>query len=193
MRYWAFISYAHVDEKVATALHRALETYTGHRRLPPSATPTGEMIPPRIAPVFRDRDELGASGNLPGRLQEALEASRFLIVICSPAAARSQWVNAEIQRFKALGRSDRILAYIVDGEPWASRAGAIDNESFPHALRHVVSSDGTITDRLCHAPPTRSAEANSTARSCWPSPPLAPATLRNFAASCRCCSSPSRA
>jgi TIR domain len=148
MRYWAFISYANADERAATALHRALETYSGHRRLPPTPTPTGEMIPPRIAPVFRDRDELGASGNLPGRLQEALEASRFLIVVCSRAAAQSRWVNAEIQRFKALGRSDRILAYIVDGEPWASRTGATENESFPHALRHVVSSDGTITDVL---------------------------------------------
>jgi TIR domain-containing protein len=148
MRYWAFISYAHADEKAATALHRALETYKGHRRLPPTSTPTGEPIPPRIAPVFRDRDELGASGNLPERLQEALKASRFLIVVCSPAAARSPWVNAEIQRFKALGRSDRILAYIVDGEPWASRTGTMDNESFPEALRYLVSSDGTITDVL---------------------------------------------
>src|SRR5262245_59699775 len=148
MQYWAFISYAHANEKAAKALHRALETYTGHRRLPARVTSTGEPIPPRLEPVFRDRDELGASGDLPLRLLEALEGSRFLIVICSRAAARSPWVNAEIQRFKALGRSDRILAYIVDGEPWASRAGAIDNESFPHALRHVVSSDGTITDVL---------------------------------------------
>src|SRR5262245_29433959 len=148
MRYWAFISYAHADEKAASALHRALETYTGHRRLPPAPTPTGEPIPPRIAPVFRDRDELGASGKLPGPLQEALEESRFLIVVCSRAAARSPWVNTEIQHFKALGRSDRILAYIVDGEPWASRTGAADDESFPQALRHVVSSDGAITDVL---------------------------------------------
>ena len=130
-RYWAFISYAHADEKVARALHRNLETYTGHRRLPPGPTPTGEPIPRRLAPVFRDRDELGASSDLPARLHEALEASRFLIVICSPAAGRSQWVNAEIQRFKSIGRSERIFAYIVDGEPWASRSGTASDECFP--------------------------------------------------------------
>jgi len=145
LRYWAFISYAHSDDKAARGLHRNLETYTGHRHLPPGPTPTGESIPRRLAPVFRDRDELGASGDLPARLHEALEASRFLIVVCSPAASRSQWVNAEIQRFKALGRSDRVLAYIVGGEPWASRTGA-GEECFPSALRHIVAPDGTIGD-----------------------------------------------
>lgn len=103
-------------------------------------------MPPRLSPIFRDRDELSASGDLPARLHEALEASRFLIVVCSPAAARSQWVDAEIRRFKALGRSDRVLAYIVDGEPWASRSGGENAECFPGALRHVVLPDGTLAD-----------------------------------------------
>src|SRR5262245_29693817 len=147
-RYWAFISYAHADERAARRLHRNLESYTGHRHLPPGSTPTGEPIPPRLAPVFRDRDELGASGDLPTRLHEALETSRFVIAICSPAAARSQWVNAEIQRFKALGHSERILAYIVDGEPWASRTGDASRECFPEALRHIVLPDGTIGDEF---------------------------------------------
>jgi len=64
-------------------------------------------------------------------IQEALLASRYLIVICSPNAARSQWVNKEISTFQRFKRHNRILALIVDGLPNAGD----DRECFPEALR----------------------------------------------------------
>jgi WD40 repeat protein len=81
--------------------------------------------------VFRDRDELPASADLGGVIKKALEASHYLIVICSRNAAQSQWVNQEIEMFLALGRRDHILAIIVDGEPNSGDA----RECFPPALR----------------------------------------------------------
>src|SRR5262249_58661787 len=48
---------------------------------------------------------------------EALKASRFLIVICSPYTPRSKWVNREIEYFHELGRSDKVLALLTEGEP----------------------------------------------------------------------------
>jgi len=145
-RYWAFLSYSHADEKFASWLHREIETYRGHARLVGSMNAAGEAIPKQLSPIFRDRDELAAATNLPQQLQDALLASKFLIVICSRRSATSTWVNQEVLRFKALGRSDRILAVVVDGEPWASRGGASAEECFPQALRYEVGASGTETE-----------------------------------------------
>src|SRR6185436_8309435 len=103
--------------------------------------PIGE-IGPRIAPVFRDRDELPTADDLGEAVQEALRQSATLIVICSRAAARSRWVNQEALAFKRLGRANRVFALIVDGEPCAKDPA---QECFPPALRFEVESDGGMS------------------------------------------------
>lgn len=80
-------------------------------------------VPERVQPIFRDREELASAGALAERLQGALADSDTLLVICSPAAARSHWVNEEILAFKRLGRGHRIYCLIVDGEPHAGGEG----------------------------------------------------------------------
>ena len=95
-----------------------------------------------MRPVFRDRDVLSGGGDLGEKLIEALEKSRFLVVLCSPNSAKSKWVNKEIENFKALkeGNEDRILALIIDGEPNASTNEKFDSslECFPPALRYPL-------------------------------------------------------
>ena len=117
-KYKAFISYSHSDEKWASWLHRALESYRPPKPIVGNETPMGK-IPARLAPVFRDRDELPSATNLGELLTESLRRSATQVVICSPAAAKSHWVNEEILTFKRLGRSRRIFCLIVGGEPWA--------------------------------------------------------------------------
>ena len=75
---------------------------------------------PRFTPVFRDREELATATDLGATLIAALEQSACQVVICSPKAAKSRWVNEEILAFKRLGRAHRIFALIVAGEPGAS-------------------------------------------------------------------------
>jgi tetratricopeptide (TPR) repeat protein len=141
-RYWAFISYSHHDARSAAALQRALETYRVPHRLIGRSTPLGE-VPAYLKPVFRDRSELQAGADLTATVREALTASRYLIVVCSPSAARSSWVNREISEFKKLYGDGRVLALIVAGEPFASRIpGREDEECFPEALRHSLAPDG---------------------------------------------------
>ena len=139
-RYWAFLSYSHADTKAADRLHRWLE----HFRLPDSMVgqehPLG-TIPKRLTPIFRDRHELAAASSLGREIEEALQSSRYLIVLCSPAAAKSRWVDGEIRNFKRLHGEDRVLAAIIDGEPFSES----DDECFPPALRHKVGRDGKIT------------------------------------------------
>lgn len=139
-RYWAFLSYSHADTKDADRLHRFLERF----RLPDSLVgndhPLG-TIPKRLTPIFRDRHELAASSSLGREIEEALIASRYLIVLCSPAAAKSRWVDQEIRDYKRLHGEDRVLAAIVAGEPFSEG----EDECFPPALRHRVGRDGKLT------------------------------------------------
>ena len=144
-RYRAFISYSHRDKAWAGWLHRALETYAVPKRLVGQATAFGE-IPARLAPIFRDRDELASATDLGRKVNEALAQSASLLVICSPNSATSHWVNEEVLAFKRLGRSERIFCLIVGGEPGASELpGRIAEECFAPALRHQLGADGALS------------------------------------------------
>src|SRR5471030_185763 len=110
--YRAFISYSHRDKAVATRLHRTVESYRIPAKLVGTVTSVG-TVPKRLAPVFRDRDELPASADLGGELSAALRRSMFLMVICSPASSKSHWVDQEILQFKRMHGDTRVLALIV--------------------------------------------------------------------------------
>lgn len=132
-RYRAFLSYSHDDMATARLLHRKLEAYRLPAKFVGRITPAG-VVPNRIRPIYRDEDESPASSNLSAQILGALRDSAYLIVICSPSAAKSEWVNEEIRVFKAMGRSDRILCVIASGEPSASRRDEALQTCYPPAL-----------------------------------------------------------
>ena len=115
LRFQAFLSYSHADRDLAHWLHRALESYRLPRKLVGSATAFGP-VPARLGSIFMDRDELPVSSSLGAEIESALAESGALIVICSPAAAASRWVNEEIRSFKRLHGASRVFAVIADGE-----------------------------------------------------------------------------
>lgn len=128
-RYRAFISYSHADGKQAAWLQRQLESYRVPGRI---ARRSGVR---RLGTFFRDRDELPAGSDLSDTIRQALSQSEFLIVICSPAARRSEWVNREIEEFRRLRGRRHVLCVITDGVPHgASSAETADRECFPPAL-----------------------------------------------------------
>jgi len=143
--YRAFISYSHADRQWADWLHKALETYRVPSRLVGKQTETG-AIPRRLHPIFRDRDELPSAADLGRKVNEALAQSQNLIVICSPASARSRWVNEEVLAYKRLSRGERIFCLIVGGEPDASDLpGREAEECFCPALRFATNAAGQPT------------------------------------------------
>ena len=144
-KYRAFISYSHADEVWGRKLHRTLERYFTPRALVGTESRDGP-VPKRIFPIFRDREELPTSSDLGGVINQALEDSDYLIVICSPRSAKSKWVNEEILTYKRLGRSNRVMCLIVDGEPNGSDVqGKEPLECFPEAVRFVIGEDGDLT------------------------------------------------
>ena len=145
-KYTAFISYAHVDRNAAIWLHKALEGYRIPKDLQGTAGRDGP-IPKSLFPIFRDRDELSSSPDLSQSIQDGLKASAYLIVLCSPAAARSRWVNQEVIEFKKFGRADRIHALIVDGVPDATTD---EGGCFPLALVSKLADDGNLVPDPTH-------------------------------------------
>ena len=144
--YRAFISYSHADTALAKWLHHALESYRVPAKLVGRETAVG-IVPRRLIPLFKDRDELAASGDLGDGLKAALAASKFLIIIASPAAARSLWVNEEVRSFKAIHGEARVLVAIAGGEPYATTmAGRAAEECFPPAVRFRLDPAGRVGD-----------------------------------------------
>jgi WD40 repeat protein len=135
MKYRAFISYSRKDVRVATRLHRALERYRVPKGIP------GADLKGRLGRFFRDDDELRASEHLGATLDGAIDESGSLIVVASPDAATSTWVNKEIVRFRRRGQA-KVLAVIVRGRPNSSDPGI---ECFPPALKQVPSANGDGT------------------------------------------------
>jgi len=148
-KYWAFISYSHQDKKWSDWLHKSIETYRVPKVLVGKENDQG-IIPARLFPVFRDREELASSNKLGSAIELALKESAYLIVICSPNSAKSQWVDQEIRSFRALGKSDRVLCFIVEGEPYASeQPNSSLDECLPEDVRYKIDCNGELTDQRC--------------------------------------------
>lgn len=145
-KYRAFITYAHKDEDKASWLRKKLEDFRVPKHLVGQQSPFG-IIPSRLYPIFRDRDELAGAAQLGPLIEQALADSSHLIILCSPHAVRSRWVNEEIRMFKAMGKEDRVLCLILSGDPMSEDTqGDSENECLPLAARRQINKAGEITD-----------------------------------------------
>lgn len=125
---YAFISYNHRDVKMAKWLHKKLESY----KLPTEIHNEFENSK-YLRPIFRDQEDLD-TGVLGNELKNHLESSKYLIVICSPNAAKSAWVSNEVKTFIEWGRWEYIIPFIIDGTPNSED----EHECFPLSLRSYV-------------------------------------------------------
>ncbi len=139
-QYTAYISYSHRDARWAGWLHRVLEGYRVPSRL---AGRQGEhgIIPRRLAPVFRDREDLSSASDLGSHITQALDTSRMLIVVCSPEAARSRWVNEEVRWFRTKHPDRPVHCLLVDGE-----VGGAGPSPFPPELTERGDAEPLAAD-----------------------------------------------
>jgi TIR domain/PQQ-like domain len=107
MAHDAFISYSRKDGEFAIRLHKALANYV---------PPKGLALPNRRLDVFRDAEDFTGAEYYQS-LDRHLNSSGKLIVLCSPAARGSQFVNDEIQRFARTKGAENIIALLVAGLP----------------------------------------------------------------------------
>lgn len=148
--YNAFISYRHQspDQEIAKKLHSLIENY----KIPSSLKKSLGIS--KMGRVFRDQEELPLSSNLGEDIRQALENSEWLICICSPRYLQSKWCLEEVDYFISLGRRDKILAILIEGEPV---------DSFPLALR-FEEIDGKTIEREPLAADVRATSLNESLR-----------------------------
>ena len=103
--YDAFISYSHAKDKpVATALQSVVQKLgkPWYRR--------------RALRLFRDDTSLAASPKLWPSIERALGQSPFLILLASPEAAASPWVEKELAWWLDHNSAGTVLIALTDGE-----------------------------------------------------------------------------
>lgn len=133
MRYDGFISYSHAaDGRLAPELQRALQRLAKpwYRR--------------RSLEVFRDETGLSVDPHLWGAIVKTLDDAEWFVLLTSPQAAQSEWVNREIEHWKANRSVDRILPVVTDGHwEWDDAAGDFteDSDAVPAALRGVFADE----------------------------------------------------
>jgi tetratricopeptide (TPR) repeat protein len=148
-KYRAFLSYSHADTSAARWLHWRLESFP-LRGLAGRKTALGK-VPKSLRPLFRGRDDFSAGQTLNDQTIAALDASAALIVLCSPASARSSHVNEEIRLFKQRLPERPVVPVVVGGKP-----GDAAQPCFPPALGLEPDENGKITD--CIAVPAIAAD-----------------------------------
>jgi tetratricopeptide (TPR) repeat protein len=147
VKFRAFLSYSPRDRRRGKRLYAALKRC---RIEEPGA------MPKSILPIYRHCADSPAGHSLiASETHAALAESEFLIVLCSPNAAKNYSIDDEVRRFKARGGAERTIAVIVDGKP-----GDPKRECFPPALRFKVDADARLTDER-EAPFTIDVQAES--------------------------------
>jgi len=155
-KYRAFLSYSHRDTRWAKWLHAALEGYRIDKDLAGRPTPAG-AVPKSLRLIFRDREDFSAGHSLTEQTEAALEASRFMVVLCSPNALKSQWAtNVRVRRGDAAGSSHPRpeLRLVVENdvaprdEPWTLKLDpAITHKpGVARSRRHVRTEQNMGSD-----------------------------------------------
>jgi hypothetical protein len=132
MDYDAFLSYAHRDKDVTSAIQKGLHQI-GRR--------VGQL---RALRVFRDDTNLTANPDLWAKITEALDGSRFMIVVLSPQSAASHWVNEEIRHWLAHRGHEGLMLVLAEGElQWDAKDARFDPEH-SSAAPPVLTEPGSL-------------------------------------------------
>ena len=136
MAYNGFISYSHAaDGQLAPALQQGLQRLAkpwNHRR---------------ALRIFRDETGLSTNPHLWSAIEGALDESEWFVLLATPEAAQSEWVNKEISHWLATKSVARMLPVVTDGTwVWDASAGdfTASSSAVPEALR------GTLADEPRH-------------------------------------------
>jgi WD40 repeat protein len=138
-KYKGFISYSHAaDGRLAPTLQSGLQRF---------AKPWYRL---RSMRVFRDKTGLAVTPELWGSIQKALADSDYFLLLASPQAAQSKWVEQEVDWWLRNRSAGHLLIVWTDGElTWDPAAGDFDwtkTTALPHRLQKVFQEEPNHLD-----------------------------------------------
>ena len=95
----------------------------------------------RALNIFRDETGLSTNPHLWSAIETALNASEWFVLLASPEAAQSDWVNKELEHWLATKSPDRILPVVTDGIWTWNPTGRVEGTAVPGALRDAFSDE----------------------------------------------------
>ena len=124
-----FLSYSRKDEDFGRKLEEALENYTLPKNVASRSVSTKRLN------VFRDKKDLVPNdSDYYKTIEGYLNRSRYLVVICSPNARGSQYVNDEIKTFLKSNEANRVIPILLSGRPNNDSQAKPEEYAFPPAL-----------------------------------------------------------
>ena len=100
--------------------------------------------------MYRDETNLAVTPHLWGMIEEALAASAYFILLASPNAAASRWVQRELEFWIAAGRAERLLIVVTAGAiVWDSERRDFDwdnTTALPRTLSGVFEEEPLYVD-----------------------------------------------
>jgi hypothetical protein len=134
--YDGFISYSHAaDDLLAPRLQAGLQRF---------AKPWWQR---RALRIFRDEASLSANPHLWSSITEALDQSDWFVLLLSPEAAESVWVNREVEYWLEHKDRDRIIPVVTDGDfAWAMDDIDATSTSAPPALYGAFTDEPRWVD-----------------------------------------------
>src|SRR3990172_7699891 len=139
MLYKAFMSYSHAaDGELAPALQSALHRFAkSWYRL-------------RAMRVFRDKTSLSATPELWPTIEKAMSESEYFLLLASPQAAASRWVQQEVDWWLEHRSVDKLFILVTDGELiWDRPTGDFDwtkTTALPRDLRAQFRDEPLYVD-----------------------------------------------
>jgi WD40 repeat protein len=138
-KYKVFISYSHAaDGQLAAALQYGLHRF---------AKPWYKL---RAMRAFRDKTGLAVTPELWGSIQQALESSEYFILLASPEAAQSKWVEQEVDWWLRNRPTRGLLIVLTGGElAWNRTTADFDwskTAALPRRLERAFAEEPNYLD-----------------------------------------------
>jgi len=150
--YDAFISHNHADKVWARELAERLSNVDFH----------GRPLRPWLDEQFLDPGNLGQKAEL----TTALDRSRMLLLVLTPASAASTWVDFELEYFLRNRRIEEVVPLLKASCESPRILGGAKPHDFTEAA-HYESAFGELVERLCPPGGTGVNEANVFVDQAW--------------------------
>jgi WD40 repeat protein len=137
--YKAFLSYSHAsDGKLALALQSGLHQF---------ARPWYKL---RAVRIFRDDTSLAANPALWSSIEDALKECEYFLLLASPDAARSPWVERELGWWLKNRSANKLLLLVTEGDvTWDKSSSDFDwsrTTALPSNLRRQFKEEPLYVD-----------------------------------------------